>query len=159
MTIEELAKAYQPGARAREVVAKSNTILLVGISGAGKDTIQTRILKLPEYHRVVTHTTRAPRYNDGVLEQDGREYHFVSKDEMYELLETKQMIEINQFGGEFYGASVEEFERANQTGKIVVANIDVNGITAMRGLGGDAVRALFVLPPSYDEWMVRLKKR
>ena len=159
MTIEELAKAYQPGARAREVVAKSNTILLVGISGAGKDTIQTHILKLPEYHRVVTHTTRAPRYNDGVLEQDGREYHFVSKDEMYELLETKQMIEINQFGGEFYGASVEEFERANQTGKIVVANIDVNGITAMRGLGGDAVRALFVLPPSYDEWMVRLKKR
>ena len=43
MTIEELAKAYQPGARAREVVAKSNTILLVprdyGISIISKDLV------------------------------------------------------------------------------------------------------------------------
>lgn len=159
MTIEELAASYQPGDSAKEAVSNSNTVLLVGISGAGKDTIQGHILENPGYHRIITHTTREPRRNDGLLEQDGREYHFVSKDTMYELLTAKRMIEINQYGSNFYGASVAEFEQANATRKIAIANIDVNGIAAMRALGGDAVRALFILPPSYDEWVMRLKNR
>ena len=159
MTIEELAIQYQPGEAAQKAVSASNTILLVGISGAGKDTIQARLLQTPDYHKIVTHTTRPPRHNDGVLEQNGREYYFVSREEMYGLLTAQHMIEINQYGDNFYGASVEEFKRANSTGKIAVANIDVNGIAAMRELGGDSVRALFILPPSYEEWVARLSKR
>ncbi len=159
MSIELLAHEYQPGEAARDVVARSNTLLIVGISGAGKDTIQSHLLKKPDYHRITTHTTRAPRYNNGVLEQNGADYYFVSQGEMYELLETKQMIEVNQFGDNFYGTSVAEFERANASQKIAVADIDVHGISAMRDLGGDAIRSLFILPPSYDEWMTRLGQR
>lgn len=159
MTIEELAQQYQPGEVARDAVSASNTLLLVGISGAGKDTIQSQLLENDAYHRIVTHTTRAPRRNDGILEQNGREYHFVSKDEMYALLADKQMIEVNQYGDNFYGTSVEEFVQANASQKIALANIDVNGIAAVRSLGGESVRALFVLPPSYEEWINRLKNR
>lgn len=159
VTIEEMVKNYKPGDRAKEVVEKSSTIMLVGITGAGKDTVQARILESPDYHKMITYTTRAPRYNDGILEQDGREYHFVTKDEMYELLDTKQMIEVNKYGDQFYGSSIREFDLSNQTGKIVVADVDVHGISAMRDLGGDAVVALFILPPSYKEWISRLKKR
>lgn len=159
MTLEELAKNYQPGERAREVVSQSNVVLLVGISGAGKDTIQTEILKNADYHKVVTHTTRQPRYNNGVLEQNGSDYHFVTEEEMYELLQQKKMIEVNQFGRNYYGASLGEFEYANKTGKITIADIDIHGIDAMRRMGDDSVRALFILPPSYDEWVRRLRKR
>lgn len=159
MSIEDLAQQYQPGDEARTAVSMSNTLLLVGISGAGKDTIQSLLLERDEYHRIVTHTTRAPRRNDGILEQDGREYHFVSKDEMATLLRNKQMIEVNQYGDNFYGTSVDEFIDANHSKKIALANIDVNGIAAVRSLGGESVRALFVLPPSYEEWVNRLKNR
>lgn len=159
MTIEELAANYQPGELARQVVSESSTVLLVGISGAGKDTIQTGVLENPDYHRIITHTTRVPRRNNGVLEQNGREYHFVSYDEMREMLESKRLIEVNQYGSNFYGASVAEFERANATNKIAIANVDVNGIASVRELGGEAVRALFILPPSYDEWIERLSNR
>lgn len=159
MSIDELAQDYRPGEAAKRAVQASNTLLLVGISGAGKDTLQSLLLEKPGYHRIITHTTRPPRRNDGVLERDGIEYHFVSQNDMIELLESKQMIEINKYGSHYYGASVEEFERANQAGDIAIANIDVNGIAAMRRLGDDAVRSLFILPPSYSEWMLRLSRR
>lgn len=159
MTLEELAKNYKPGELAHTAVSASNTVLLVGISGAGKDTIQTKLLDSPDYHRIVTHTTRKPRRNNGVLEQDGREYHFVSRDEMRALLIDQRMIEINQYGDNFYGASVDELEYANSTRKISLTNIDVNGIASFRRLGEDAVRALFILPPSYEEWIDRISKR
>src|SRR5690606_4573266 len=77
-TLSRLAQLYQPSDAARDVLARADVVLLVGISGAGKDTIQSRLLQRGDYHSIITHTTRPPRANNGVMEQNGREYHFVS---------------------------------------------------------------------------------
>lgn len=159
MNLETLAAHYQPNQSAQEVVRQSDTLLLVGISGAGKDTIQSRLLEKEGYHKIVTHTTRPPRENNGVLEQDGREYHFVSFEAMQLLLEEHELIEVNHYGTQYYGTSVEEFRIANASRAVAVGNIDVNGITSFRALAGDAVRALFILPPSYEVWLQRLAAR
>lgn len=157
-TLSRLAQLYQPSDAARDVLARADVVLLVGISGAGKDTIQSRLLQRGDYHSIITHTTRPPRANNGVMEQNGREYHFVSYEEMDALLSEHRMIEVNQFGANFYGTSVAEFEDAAQEGKIAVGDIDINGITAFRRLS-DSVRAIFVIPPDYAEWRRRLAKR
>ncbi|RYF29547.1 MAG: hypothetical protein EOO17_01010 [Chloroflexi bacterium] len=159
MEIESLARNYQADQGARDVVAASNTLLLVGISGAGKDTIQSKLLKKDGYHKIVTHTTRSPRANNGIMEQDGVEYHFVSHQVMLDMLTGHDLIEVNKYGSNYYGTSVQEFRAANDSGKVTLGNIDVNGITVFKDLGDDAVRALFILPPDYDTWRRRLSAR
>lgn len=159
MEIDLLVQNYQPSHDARDVVAASNTLLLVGISGAGKDTIQSMVLKKDGYHKIVTHTTRLPRVNNGVMERNGVEYHFVTHQGMQELLNNQQLIEVNKYGSNYYGTSIQEFRDANSTGRVAIGDIDVNGITVFKDLGGDAVRALFILPPDYDTWLQRLSSR
>lgn len=159
MTNEELAAHYQADQRALDAVRAVKILLLVGISGAGKDTIQKEILDLPGYHRIITHTTRAPRANDGVMEQNGREYHFVSHEEMNTLLQNQELVEVNQFGKNFYATSVKEFEIAKQDNKVAVTNVDVNGVAALHAIAPNAVTAIFLLPPDFATWKERLAVR
>ena len=51
--LEELIAEYQPNSEALRLVADTKIVLLVGISGAGKDTIKRRLLQSPEFRRVV----------------------------------------------------------------------------------------------------------
>ena len=52
-------------------------IILMGKSGAGKDTIQNEIIDRYNFNRFVSTTTRPMRKG----EVNGREYHFVSVEE------------------------------------------------------------------------------
>lgn len=159
MTNEELAAQYTADQAAIDAVRAVRIILLVGISGAGKDTIQAELLERGGFHRIITHTTRAPRSNDGVLEQNGREYHFVTHDQMNELLRNHALIEVNQYGANFYGTSVREFEIAKQDNKAAITNIDVHGVAALHAIAPEAVRPIFLLPPDFDTWRQRLAVR
>jgi guanylate kinase len=157
-TLSRLAQLYLPDDTARQILSQVDVMLLVGISGAGKDTIQSRLLETGNYHRITTHTTRPPRANNGVMEQNGREYHFVSYEQMESLLIDHKLIEVNQYGANFYGTSLAEFEIASHDGKVAVGDIDINGITAFRHLS-DTARAVFIIPPDYTSWRTRLSKR
>lgn len=159
MDIETLLQAYQPSDEAVSVLRQTKIVLLVGIVSAGKDTIQRQVLQSDEYYAIITHTTRAPRVNAGVLEQDGREYHFVSQNQMYNLVRNRQMIEVNKFGENFYGTSVNEFRVARSQRKIALGDIDIHGIASFRAVAPDSVTALFVVPPDYATWRERLQKR
>lgn len=53
---------------------------LVGKSGAGKDFVATELVKRADYYKVVSSTTRPPR----VGEEDGVDYHFLTKEEFAE---------------------------------------------------------------------------
>ena len=59
-------------------------------SGAGKTTLTARLLKeIPQLRFSVSHTTRKPRQN----EQDGREYHFVDRNQFMRLIEQGAFLE------------------------------------------------------------------
>ncbi len=58
--LKNLIENYQPNQAAIEVVRRTKIVLLVGISGAGKDTLKRRLLEDAEFVDVVSYTTRQP---------------------------------------------------------------------------------------------------
>lgn len=159
MDIEDLAKNYKPDQSGIDVVRNSRIVFVVGIVSAGKDTIQNILFDSPDYYRVVNYTTRLPRENDGVLERDGDAYHFVSIDGMSQLLASKEMLEINQFGGNYYGTGVKEFANANSENKIALVDVEINGVAFFNKVAPDSVTAIFIVPPDYKTWIQRFSKR
>ena len=157
--IDQLIAQYKISDQALAVVRSTRIALLVGITAAGKDTLQNQLLKRPIYHEIITHTTRPPRANNGVMEVDGQNYHFVSVEQMSQLLKNQQLIEVNRFGDNYYGTSVGEFEAAKAADKIALGDIDVHGIASFRALSEGNVVPIFIVPPDYDTWRQRLEKR
>lgn len=151
--------AYRPSPKAIAAVRSVRSILLVGISGAGKDTIKQRLLTTGRYRDIISHTTRKPRENRGKLEHDGVDYHFVSKDQIVKMLDDHELIEGNLYGGNVYATSVAEFEKTQQEGKIGIIDIDVNGVTVLKSIAPSRVCPVFLTPPSFDVWFERWKKR
>ena len=90
--IESLITNYQPTESTIQLVRDTKIALLAGISGAGKDTIKKRLLKLPEFRDIVSHTTRPPRINNGSIEQDGVDYHFIDQKIAEEMLQNNEFM-------------------------------------------------------------------
>lgn len=156
---DTLIANYQPSQNAIEIVRSVKLVLLVGISGAGKDTVKHKLLATDEYHDVVSHTTRAPRLNRGKMETQGVEYHFVSNDEMNGMLERHELIEANRYSNNVYATSVAEFEQARQEHRIAITDLDINGVEIYKSIAPDSVSPIFLIPPSYDVWVDRWRQR
>lgn len=149
--------SYRPPKEAVAAVRQSKVALLVGISGAGKDTIKKGLLARSGFGEIISHTTRAPRENGGVLERDGQDYHFISEDTAKSMLERGDFIEAKLVHGTIYGTSTEDLLKAASKG-VAITDLDVQGVAEYREIS-DEVIAIFVIPPSYDEWITRLKRR
>lgn len=157
--LDQLIARYQISEDSIKTIQTTPIVLLVGITAAGKDTIQNKVLESDEYHKIITHTTRAPRTNNGVLEQDGDDYHFATTDKMHEMLVGEEFIEVNRFGDNYYGTSVSEFIAAKQHGKIALGDIDVNGIASFKAISEQNIIPIFIVPPDYTTWRQRLDGR
>ena len=158
MTLEQTIAAYEPTLETVKLVQNSNITLLVGISGAGKDTIKKKLLEKDGYSDIISHTTRPPRMNNNILEQDGQEYHFVSVDTAQGMLLQRDFIEAKLVHGTIYGTSTQEVRRAHDQQKIAVTDIDVQGVDEYKQLSQDVI-AIFILPPSFEIWRQRLMQR
>ncbi|MBU1319855.1 MAG: guanylate kinase [candidate division Zixibacteria bacterium] len=127
-------------------------IVLSGPSGCGKATLLKYVTDHTDIKRVITYTTRKPRPG----EVDGRDYHFVSKagfDRMYrdgELIEAEQV-----YGDFFYGSPKDIFSGASSD---VIMELDTKGTENYRRFYSDIV-TIFILPPSIDELVRRIKTR
>jgi guanylate kinase len=151
---------YAPSDEVKDLLARTPTILMVGISGAGKNAILNKLFALysNEYHYIVSHTTRAPRPNNGVMEQDGIAYHFINLTTAEKMIDARQFIEVNMYSGNIYGTSVTEFEAAASEGKIAISDIEVQGAADYIQLAS-SIRPVFILPPDYETWQQRFMQR
>lgn len=156
--IEELVRFYRPTGETVELVRKMRLVFLVGITGAGKDSIEEVLLKASDYKKIVTYTMREPRMNRGVMEQNGVDYHFINEDEALRMLKAKEFVEVKFVHGHVYGTGVNELKQVYEAGKIGLANVDVQGATEYRDIS-EGIKAFFVLPPSYGVWRERLLGR
>ncbi len=157
MDLEERIAQYHPPKSAKEVIKHTNIALLVGISGAGKDTIKHELLKKPGFGEIISHTTRTPRENGGILEKDGVDYHFIDEFRAEEMVRNGEFFEAKFVHGTVYGTSIVEVENAGRAGT-AIADVDVQGVGEYKAVS-DKVVAIFIIPPSYDEWLRRLKAR
>lgn len=149
---------YRPNEEGIELLGKTEVVLLVGITGAGKNTVLGEMLKTGEFRDLITTVTREPRYNDGVLEQDGIDYHFITDETARELLDKGEYVEVSMVHGRIYGVTTEEISHAYSEGQIAIADVDVQGVAKYKKLS-DTVTAIFLVPPSYEEWKNRVRRR
>ena len=136
----------------------NNTILFVlsAPSGCGKTTMLRRVMEmLPGLAFSVSHTTRAPREG----EVDGRDYHFVSREEFMALRDRQPsgFLEWAEVHGNFYGTGRDEVERQLAAGLDVILDIDVQGAAQVRENAEPVT--IFIAPPSLDELARRLRGR
>lgn len=151
--------SYRMPPHARELIGSGEVTLLCGVTAAGKNTISNYLVNHGNYAHVISHTTRRPRENHGILEQSGVEYWFVSPAEMLELVKNEAFIEVKAIHGETcYGTSVKAVDSVIQAGKHPVMEVDVQGALELTE-AVPGLRPLFILPPSYDVWMERLGTR
>lgn len=159
MDLGELVKDYSPSDETISLVRTSRITLLVGIAGAGKDTIKHELLKSTDFADIVSHTTRQPRVNNGILEQQGKEYNFISVSEARELMLQKAFVEVKSVHGDtLYGTTAAAIKSGQDAGKISITDIDVQGVAEYKQLSQHII-ALFILPPNYETWRERLAKR
>lgn len=158
--LTQLLHNYKPSPEALAPIKRVPLLFMVGVSGAGKDTVLNLLMERypTEYTFVVSHVTRKPRENNGVMEQDGKEYYFINMDEAKQLLAEGQYIETNVYVGNIYGTTIPEVARIGNTNTIGLSDIDVNGVRQYVELGMN-VKPVFLLPPSYDVWVSRLVRR
>lgn len=150
--------AYKPAPSARQLIKETPILLLVGPTGAGKDSLKDKLLETGQFHHIVSHTTRKPRINHGVIEQDGREYHFIDKAEAERMLDNHELIEAKVYSGNLYGTSVAEIKAAHDNGKVAMTDIEVQGVAEYKALD-PGVMAVFLLPPDFKTWQERLQRR
>lgn len=123
-------------------------------SGAGKTTLTNRLLSaVPNLRFSVSHTTRKPR----ATEQDGREYHFVTRERFIELVKENSFLEWAKVHDNLYGTSKNELERSADC-RGVIFDVDHQGARQIKSARPDAV-AIFILPPSMDALLARLRGR
>ncbi len=135
--------------------AKSLLIVLSGLSGAGKDSVLTR-LRESSYplEFIVTVTSREQRTN----ERDGVHYHFVSRNKFQELIDRGELLEWANVYGNWYGVPREPVKQALDGGKDVIVKVDVQGAATVKKILPQAV-FIFLAPPSMEELVSRLKQR
>jgi guanylate kinase len=132
-------------------------IILSSPSGAGKSTLARSLRDWdPAIRFSVSATTRAPRPG----EQDGREYHFRTRDQFLAMVAQGQMLEHAEVFGNLYGSPRGPVEEALARGEDTLFDIDWQGGQQIRNsaLGKDVV-SIFILPPSMAELERRLRGR
>ncbi len=143
---------------ALRAVQSTRLVLVASIVGGGKDTIVKELMKTGYYHRIVSHTTRPPRINHGVMEADGVDYHFIDTSTAERMVIDRAFIEAKYVHGNVYGTSVAEVMSAQSADKIAVTDIDIQGVVEYLDVKQDT-HAVFLLPPSVDTWLNRLSNR
>jgi guanylate kinase len=158
MHLETLINEYSLPSTAAELIRSTKIVLLTGISGAGKDTLKKELLKRQEFRDIISHTTRSPRQNNGVLEVDDIDYHFIDEATAQRMLEAREFIEAKFVHGTVYGTSIAALQQIHDDRKTAVTDLDVQGVAEYKKVSLD-VNALFILPPDYDSWIERLRTR
>jgi len=130
-------------------------IVLSGPSGVGKDAVLTR-MKESGYpvKYVITLTTRPRR----AKERNNIDYHFVSDKRFKEMIENNELLERANVYGNWYGVPKGEVKQALDQGQDVMLKVDIQGAAAIKKILPQAI-SIFLIPPSMEELVLRLKQR
>lgn len=132
-------------------------VILSGVSGAGKDTVKKELMnKMEDVITLPSYTSREPR--DG--EQEGVEYHFISKDEFKDRIENNEFYEYDVHHENYYGTSRKLMNEKIESGKIIIKDIEVNGTENLINILKDEIKLITIfLKVDEQELRSRLEKR
>ena len=129
-------------------------VILISPSGGGKTAIFTKILaENSEMKYSISYTTREARKN----EIDGVHYNFVSEETFLKMKGSGDFLESAIVHGYWYGTSKSYINNVLKSNHIIM-DIDVQGAKQIMNSDVDNV-TVFILPPSREVWLERLKGR
>ena len=139
-----------PGAKRR-----GKLIVISAPSGAGKTTIARAILERnPSLEFSVSATTRVQRTS----EVEGRDYFFLTRDEFLRAVEAGEFVEWEEIYGNYYGTLRREVDRALESGRHILFDIDVKGGLSIKKRYPEAL-LIFIRPPDIEVLRERLRNR
>ena len=148
-------ESSKPKTRNSKLSMAGNLIIISAPSGAGKTTIVNEVLRrVAGVRDSISYTSRAAR----VGEENGRDYHFVTRAEFEAMIARHELLEGAEVHGNLYGTSRVYVSEMLASGLDVILTIDVQGAAITRQVFPDAV-SVFILPPSYEALMERLNVR
>lgn len=129
-----------------------NLIVVSGPSGAGKDTVVSRMMERhPEIEISVSATTRSPRPG----EEDGVNYYYLTNEQFEQKINQGEMLEYVNYCGKYYGTPKSEVDKRLDAGIPIVLVIEVIGAGNIKKMYPEST-LVFVTPPSMDELRARL---
>jgi guanylate kinase len=135
--------------------SKGKIIVVSAPSGSGKTTIIKSILKsFSDVVFSVSATTRNKREN----EIDGIDYFFLNKKEFEEKVKNNEFVEWEKVYDYYYGTLKSFIETNVNNEKSVLLELDVYGALSIKKIYSHS-SLIYILPPSYEEIMKRLKNR
>lgn len=136
-------------------MSKGLLIVYTGPSGVGKGTIMKELLRSNTNLRLsCSATTRAPREG----EIDGKDYYFVSREKFDEMIANDEFLEYAEYVGNKYGTVKKDVMGLLERGYDVLLEIEVEGFRQIKKLFPDCM-SIFILPPSREELLERLRSR
>jgi len=135
--------------------ANGKLVIISAPSGTGKGTVIKEMLKLrSDLAFSVSATTRKPRTG----EEDGIDYHFISKQQFKRMITGDEFLEYAEYVGEFYGTPAKPVNACISTGKTIILDIEVQGAKQVMSKRDDAV-TIFLTPPDLEVLESRLRGR
>jgi len=133
----------------------SKVFVITGPSGVGKGTLIRELCRrVPDLELSISATTREPREG----EVDGRDYHFLSREEFDRRVEREDFLEFATYSGNRYGTLRSEVERRLAAGHSVVLEIEVQGARQVRAAMRESIQ-VFIAPPEPAVLRERLNAR
>jgi guanylate kinase len=135
---------------------KGMMFVLSSPSGAGKTTLTKKIEKNNlNFSISISHTTRKPRPN----EVNGKDYHFVSKENFEKLAKEKNFFEYAEIFNNLYGTLKKPVLELLSLGKDVLFDIDWQGTKQLKESKKLSLVTFFILPPNLKTLKERLLNR
>ncbi|MES1262634.1 MAG: guanylate kinase [Acidobacteriota bacterium] len=133
----------------------TSVFIISAPSGSGKSTLVSRLMKEVENLTFsVSYTTRKPRGS----EVEGEAYHFIDRTEFEARVARGEFLEYAEVFGNYYGTHQTALQIAENKGKDLVLDIDVQGAAQLKQRIPDAV-TIFILAPSLEILEQRLRSR
>ena len=135
---------------------KGNLLVISGPSGSGKSSLMKELLSaIGDSYFSISSTTRAVREG----EQDGVNYHFISKAEFEQDIDAGFFLEWAKVHDNYYGTSLKPILKELHEGKLVICDIDVQGHKIAREKFGNLITSVFITTPDQKSLKERLINR
>lgn len=134
---------------------RARLLVVSGPSGVGKSSVVAELRRrLDNLYFSVSVTTRSPRPG----ERDGEHYHFVDDATFDRMVTAGELLEHAQYAGNRYGTPRTPVERALDSGRPAVLEIELSGARQVRKAMPEALLVMLV-PPSWPDLVDRLTGR
>jgi guanylate kinase len=138
-----------------ETASQRGLLLIIsGPSGVGKTTITRAVEKQLGGVFSVSMTTRAKTEGD----VEGEDYYFVDRPRFEQCIKQDELLEWAQVFDDYYGTPRRPVQQSLDVGQLVILEIDVQGARQVKAKLAESL-AIFVLPPSEDALLQRLRQR